>query len=98
MYELQTCWRNLQFMFYKVSHKDEGGNLVDLDFWTLLLIPSHIFQGILLGGSEKNNNYFVATFLKISFEHQTAQGNLVTLVHRPPAHSRRLAQQKNSQE
>ena len=42
------------------------------------LYQVHIFQDFLVGRSEKNNNYFVATFQKISFEQRTAPSNLVT--------------------
>ena len=71
----------------------EGGELC-MNFCLPQITSQHISRLFIRRVREKNNNYFVATFLKISFEPQTAQSNLVTPVHQQPAHSARLANKR----
>ena len=77
-----TCaggrWANV-FSLDAINAANNGGNII----WRLCLCPwqqVNIFQDFLVGGSEKNNNYFVATFQKISFEYESI------LPHPPTLH------------
>ena len=65
-----------------------------MNFCLLQITSQHISRLFIRRVREKQQLYFVATFLKISFEPQTAQSNLVTPVHQQPAHSARLASKR----